>query len=77
MKKVIILIFKILKQNITFHQITIVGLNIFKNKILIYIYHYITNISCIYTFLISLIVNEIREGVGIRRLSSCVYTKKL
>ena len=39
LKKVIIQIFKKLKQNITFDQITIVGLNNFKNKILIYVYH--------------------------------------
>ena len=30
-------------------------------------YHYITNSSCIYNFLISLIITEIREGVGIRK----------
>ena len=60
LKKVIIQIFKKQKQNITFDQIIIVGLNIFLNKILIHIYHYIINSSCIYNFLISLIFNEIR-----------------
>ena len=30
-------------------------------------YYYITNSSCIYNFLISLIFTEIREGVAIRR----------
>ena len=30
-------------------------------------YHYIAKMACTYNFLISLIVTEIREGVGIRR----------
>ena len=65
-------IFKKQKQNIIFDQITIIGLTIFLNKILINIYHYIINISCIYIYncLIYLIVTEIREGVGNRSLST-------
>ena len=39
LKKVIIQILKKIKQYITFYQITIVGLNIFKNKIRFHIYH--------------------------------------